>query len=159
MYMKIPRGFKIEGHDQSTHVLKLKKNLYGQKQAGRVLWNQHLNAKLLQLGWKRSIIDDCVYYKGNVIFIVYVDDGIFMSPSNENITKEVELFKANFNISVEGDLCDYVGVNIERKKDGTVHMTQPQLINSVLKELNFNEDTKPMPTPALSSTILKKTSR
>ena len=82
-----------------------------------------------------------------------------MSPSNENITKEVELFKANFNISVEGDLCDYVGVNIERKKDGTVHMTQPQLINSVLKELNFNEDTKPMPTPALSSTILKKTSR
>ena len=59
MYMKIPRGFKIKGHDQSTHVLKLKKNIYGQKQAGRV-WNQYLNAKLLQLGWKRSGIDDCV---------------------------------------------------------------------------------------------------
>jgi hypothetical protein len=36
-----------------------------------------------------------------------------------------------------------------------VHMTQPQLIQSVLTELNFNEDTKEAVTPAYSSTNLK----
>jgi Reverse transcriptase (RNA-dependent DNA polymerase) len=34
-YMEIPKGFKFNG-SQSTHCLLLKKNLYGQKQAGRV---------------------------------------------------------------------------------------------------------------------------
>jgi hypothetical protein len=52
-------------------------------------------------------------------------------------------------------LNDYVGVNIEQAPDGTVNMTQPHLIQSVLKELNFNNDTKEAVTPTLSSTILK----
>jgi hypothetical protein len=34
-------------------------------------------------------------------------------------------------------------------------MTQPQLIQSILKELNFNNDTKECSKPAFSSTILK----
>ena len=41
LYMAIPKGFEVEG----DYVLKLKKNLLGQKQAGRV-WNQHLVTKL-----------------------------------------------------------------------------------------------------------------
>jgi Reverse transcriptase (RNA-dependent DNA polymerase) len=35
MYMEIPKGFKFKGL-RSTHCLLLYKNLYGQKQAGRV---------------------------------------------------------------------------------------------------------------------------
>jgi hypothetical protein len=35
LYMQIPQGFRFKGSRQ-THALKLKKNLYGQKQAGRV---------------------------------------------------------------------------------------------------------------------------
>jgi hypothetical protein len=152
--MKIPKGFKIEGHDQSTHTLKLKKNLYGAKQAGRV-WNQHLNHKLTELGWTQSNADDCLYYKNDVLFTVYVDDGIFISPSEQHVLDEIELLKQHFNISEEGILNDYVRVSIERASDGAIHMTQPQLINSVLHELNFNEDTKMMHTPALSSKVLK----
>jgi Reverse transcriptase (RNA-dependent DNA polymerase) len=73
-------GFTIQNGNQSTHVLRILQNLYGQKQAGRV-WNHHIHQKLLELGWVQSIEDDCVYYKGNVIFVVYVDDGILLSPS------------------------------------------------------------------------------
>jgi hypothetical protein len=40
VYMEIPRGFQMKGKDQA-YVLKLKKKLYSQKQAGRV-WNRHL---------------------------------------------------------------------------------------------------------------------
>jgi hypothetical protein len=56
---------------------------------------------------------------------------------------------------MEGTLSDYVGVNIERGDDGIIHMTQPQLIQSVLKELNFTNDTKGATTPAFSTTTLK----
>ena len=41
MYMEIPQGFHVDG-PREDYCLKLKKNLYGQKQAGRV-WNQYLH--------------------------------------------------------------------------------------------------------------------
>ena len=39
LYMVIPKGFEPEDDDAQDYVLKLKKNLFGQGQAGRV-WNQ-----------------------------------------------------------------------------------------------------------------------
>jgi Reverse transcriptase (RNA-dependent DNA polymerase) len=125
LYMKIPEGFTIEGVTNKTHALKILKNLYGQKQAGWV-WNQHLHENILKLGWKQSTADDCVYYKKNVIFCVYVDDGILFLKFDEEIQECIAELQATFNISIEGDVSDYVGVNIERQKDGTIHMTQPQ---------------------------------
>jgi Reverse transcriptase (RNA-dependent DNA polymerase) len=153
LYMKIPKGFNIEGVTSKTHALKILKNLYRQKQDGRV-WNKHLHDNILQLGWTQSKADDCVYYKKDVIFCVYVDDGILFSPNENEIGECIKEFQAKFNISVEGDVSDYVGVNVESKDDGTIHMTQPQLINSIIKELNFLDSTKPAKTPAFSSTTL-----
>jgi hypothetical protein len=47
--MELPAGIETKYGNGKTHVLKLLKNLYGQKQAGRV-WNQHLTKGLKQLG-------------------------------------------------------------------------------------------------------------
>ena len=153
LYKRIPKGFTIQGVTRETHVLKLLQNLYGQKQAGRV-WNQHLHQILLELGWTQSKADDCVYYKDGVLFCVYVDDGIFFSPSKDKVDQCIKELQTRFNISVEGDVSDYVGVNIEKQEDGTIHMTQPQLIQGIIKELNFLETTKPSTTPAYSSVTL-----
>ena len=73
--MRIQKGFTIQGGTRETHCLKILKNLYGQKQAGRV-WNKHLQDILSELGWEQSKADDCVYYKTGVIFCVYVDNVI-----------------------------------------------------------------------------------
>jgi len=54
-------------------VLRLKKNLYGQKQAGWV-WNQYLHDGLLARGFKQSKVDMCVYYFESVVVMIYVDD-------------------------------------------------------------------------------------
>jgi hypothetical protein len=51
-------------------------------------------------------------------------------------------------------LNDYVGVNIESTGDNENHLSQPNIINSILKELNFNVDTKPVSTPALATVTL-----
>ncbi len=80
--MKLPAGFSIEGlnlteEDKKNYVLKLVKNLYGQKQAGRV-WYQHLRKNLIKLGFKPSAHDECVFYYGSTIFIVYTDDTIVL---------------------------------------------------------------------------------
>jgi len=75
LYMKLPAGFTlpdrtITEQDRKDYVLKLEKNLYGQKQAGRVLY-LHLKKNLLKLGFKPSEHDECIFYYGKTIFIVY----------------------------------------------------------------------------------------
>jgi Reverse transcriptase (RNA-dependent DNA polymerase) len=101
-------------------------------------------------------VDDCLYYKGNVIFVVYVDDGILISPWRSSIDNELKQLQMVFNISIKGDLNDSVGVNVERTREGTIKVTQPQLINSVLKESNFNNSTKSSATPAYLTTVSKE---
>jgi Reverse transcriptase (RNA-dependent DNA polymerase) len=154
IYMKILKDFTVDGKTQKTRALKLIKNLYGQKQAGRV-WDQHLHKNLLEIGWKQSKTYECLYYKGNVAVVVFVDDGILISSHNERIDKELKSLQDNFKISMEGTLSDYVGVNVERTEDNKNHMIQPNIKGSILTELNFNEDTKVQSTPAYSTTILK----
>jgi len=44
---------------------------------------------------------------------------------------------AGLDLTVEGDISDFLGVNIQRHEDGTVHLTQPYLIDSILEELGL----------------------
>ena len=75
LYMSIPKGYQVpEGHNKD-YALKLNKNLYGQKQAGRV-WNDYLIKKLESVGFRQSKYDPCVLYRGKVIYILYTDDSI-----------------------------------------------------------------------------------
>ena len=90
--MHIPRGFHVDGaKKRSDYVLKLKKNLYGLKQAS-FNWSQLLKAGLLKLGFKQSKVDPCLYLKEDVICAIYVDDTIFWSPGDANIDNDLLCF-------------------------------------------------------------------
>ena len=64
LYMELPKGFDIEGCKREDYVLQIHRNIYGQKQAGRV-WNKYLVDKLVNvLHFKQSKVDECVFYRG-----------------------------------------------------------------------------------------------
>ncbi len=50
IYMELPQGNKTDTENSKDHVLKLLKNIYGQKQGGRI-WNSHLVEKLASIGF------------------------------------------------------------------------------------------------------------
>jgi hypothetical protein len=122
LYMELPKSFSVPGTkithaDKDKYVLKLVKNLYGQKQAGKV-WYDHLRNKLIKLGFIQSRFDECVFYYGKIMFLVYTDDTILVGPDEKEIEKIVNTLSKNFKVEDQGDLSDYLGVNIERRKDG-----------------------------------------
>jgi hypothetical protein len=81
-----------------NNVLKLLKNLYGQKQASWV-WNQHFTHRLQCIRFKQSKIDECIFYCSQTIFVFYVNDGIFAGPSQKEINKVIkDLNQAGFDI-------------------------------------------------------------
>jgi hypothetical protein len=158
LYMKIPSGVELEdGDNPRDYVLKIHRNIYGQKQAGRV-WNKFLVDKLIgDLGFTQSKVDECVFYRGKTLYVLYTDDSLLAGPDKDEIDKVIEDLrnKAKLAITVEGDLADFLGVNIERKDDGTIHLTQPHLIGQILEDLRIKDDwVKPRSTPAASSKLL-----
>jgi hypothetical protein len=139
LYMSIPKGFEVEGDEE--YVLKLKKNLFGQRQAGRV-WNKHLVEKLKKVGFVASQIDECLFYKGQSIFVLYTDDSILAGPDPKELDSIIEeMKKAELELTVEGDIADFLGVKIEKSQDGkSFNLTQPHLIDDILKELRLEAD-------------------
>jgi hypothetical protein len=43
------------------------------------------------------------------------------------------------DLTVDGDISDFLGVKISRQEDGTILMNQPHLIESILKELHLDQ--------------------
>lgn len=157
MYMKIPRGFEVDipQADPKDYVLKINKNIYGQKQAGRV-WNKYLVIKLKQVGFIQSEVDPCIFYCGKSIYVLYTDDSILTGPDPkelDQITANME--KVGLHLTVEGDISDFLGVKIQKNSDGTVSLTQPHLIDQILADLRLNGDNvTTKDTPAISSQTL-----
>jgi hypothetical protein len=131
IYMKAPKGTTIN-HDGRTldaqeHYLKLKKNLYGLRDAG-LTWFQFIHDGLLRRGFKQSEIDPCLFAKDQVVLVLYVDDAAIFSPHKSAIDKIVKSLQEEFTLTDEGDLKDYLGVRITRHRDGSVELTQPRMI-------------------------------
>jgi hypothetical protein len=158
IYMQIPKGFQVEGKNSKDYVLKLHKNVYGQCQSGRV-WYKYLHHKLInELKFKQSKVDECVYFRGSTMYVLYTDDSLIAGPNKDEIDQVLkDLKQANLNVTDEGDIQDFLGINISKKKDGTIHLSQPHLIDQILKDLKMqNDNVKLKDIPAMSSKILSR---
>jgi hypothetical protein len=92
--------------------------------------------KLKKIGFVQSKIDECVFYRGQVMYVLYTDDSILAGPDKKELDKVVkDMKKAKLDITVEGNLADFLGINITREKDGTLHLSQPHLIKQIMEQL------------------------
>jgi hypothetical protein len=88
IYMKQP-----DGYDQVPgKVLKLKKSIYGLKQAPLV-WNQNINGTLEKIGFIRNSAELGLYHKNDgdktIILGLYVDD-ILLASNDEKLLKQTK---------------------------------------------------------------------
>jgi hypothetical protein len=112
IYMTPPDGLKIKG--KTDWVLRLKKSLYGLKQAGRQ-WKKKLDDTMAHLKFTKSAADECLYVlheKGKVVLLVliYVDDAATASKD----IRQIEWFKHSlqdfFPIKDLGELRHILGI-------------------------------------------------
>ena len=137
IYIYPPEGIKV----QIGYVLKLNRSLYGLKQASKC-WNERINKFLLDLGFKRSENDFCLYLKGSsgrlLYLLLYVDDIVMASPELEIINKYKEKLMREYEMKDKGELKHFLGLEINyNKQNGILKISQERYILGILKRFNM----------------------
>lgn len=139
VYMEQPEGFAVEGHE--SKVCLLKKAIYGLKQSSRV-WNKKLHAALVEIGYKRSEHEPCVYSKvsekGIVIVAVYVDDFVIFSSDETEKGKLKDEVMSRFKSSDLGEASNCLGMRIRRDRNkGEVYVDQQKYTTEILEKFSM----------------------
>ena len=136
-FMELPRGINFPGLNRNKHCLRIKKNIYGGKDSGRT-WYLHLRKGLESLGFQSTNNDECIFIRGTTVLLIYTDDVIIIDKESDiNIDKCIQDLQTIFDVEDEGTLEDYLGVKVTHRSDGTIELTQPQLIDSILADLSL----------------------
>ncbi|UYV80563.1 hypothetical protein LAZ67_19000691 [Cordylochernes scorpioides] len=146
LYMELPEGLHTK---QTNEVCKLKKAIYGLKQAGRS-WNTKIASTLIKNNFKQSTVDPCLFTKNeenhSIYLILYVDDMLLASDSEIIIQNTVKTLEKEFEIKNLGDPTQFIGIEISRNREGELLLSQKSKIQELVERYNLQE-AKPTFTP------------
>ena len=148
VYMDQPLGF--ETTSEGNLVCRLKKSIYGLKQASRQ-WYLKFNDTVLSYGFVEMTVDRCIYMKvvGSkfIILVLYVDD-ILLAASDRGLLHDVKNYlSSNFEMKDMGEASYVIGIEIFRdRSQGILGLSQKAYINKVLERFKM-ESCTPSPVP------------
>ena len=165
IYMDQPEGYLDTSFP--NHVCKLKKGLYGLKQAARC-WNGTLDKFLKSRGYLQSGADECVYIKtvkneidGSINFVIlaiYVDDIILVSNSPDMLGEEKSIICEMFDMVDNDEISFCLGMSIQRDRVNKVlNISQQKYIENTLVKFGMDK-CRPVATPIEPGTKYYKTS-
>ncbi|CAI7870664.1 unnamed protein product [Closterium sp. NIES-53] len=135
IFVELPHS----SHGESNQVCQLLKSLYGIKQAPR-LWQQHLHARLIRIGFKQLPHDQGMYRltknEDYILLIIYVDDLLYIG-STDNITTwfEGEL-QQDLTLTVSSTVTQYLGLNI-REEENAIYLSAEKYADTIAKRFSL----------------------
>lgn len=137
VFMKQPTGFD----DGSNKVCKLRKSLYGLKQASRC-WNRKFTSFTEEFGFTASQSDPCVFIKTNgtdiIMLVIYVDDGMIVGNNLADIDKVIAHMEKHFEVKMVNAGC-FLGIEIDQLDDGSIFIHQNGYAKRVLERFNMKD--------------------
>jgi hypothetical protein len=138
VYIEQPEGFVI--HNEKYHVCRLKKAMYGLKQAPHA-WYEKMDGLLISLGFCKSVFDPNLYYHivGNecLILILYVDD-LFLTSSERLIVECKQALTAKFYMKNIDMMHYFLGLEVWQMTDD-IFMSQGKYTLEILKNFDMTE--------------------
>ncbi|GAA97486.1 hypothetical protein E5Q_04164 [Mixia osmundae IAM 14324] len=117
IYIKQQADYTVPG--QETLVCKLKKAIYGLKQAG-LAWVNTLSERLIAFGLDQTEADPNIYTKpiGDdlLVLIVYVDDLLIASPTQSLAWELVDFLAQTFQFKRIGEPKKFLGIELSRNR-------------------------------------------
>ena len=166
--LDVSGAFLIEGIDRDTYmrlplaytggkevIVKLSKSLYGLRQAPR-LFAEGMRDHLQSIGFKRSLSDNCLYYRKQAnkytYITVHVDDLLIAGPSVKSNTAVRDAIQSKYTKLTWNEKCtEYLGINFRYNKDGSITLNQPAYRRALVDKFDLPSDLTPMDSPHRSA--------
>ncbi|GKA55331.1 retrotransposon protein, putative, ty1-copia subclass [Tanacetum coccineum] len=135
VYMMQPEGFVNPKYP--NHVCKLKRSIYGLKQASRQ-WNKRFDNEIKKFGFTQNRDEPCVYQKASgsyvTFLILYVDDILIMG-NNIPMLQDVKSYLGKcFAMKDLGEAVYILGIKIYRDRSKRlIGLCQSAYIEKILK--------------------------
>jgi hypothetical protein len=141
VYMKQPEGFPSSDGEQL--VCKLKKSLYGLKQASHQ-WYLKFHNVISSFGFVENIMDQCIYLQVNgskICFLVLYVDDILLATNDKGLLYEVKQFLSKiFDMKDMGEASYVIGIKIHRDRfRGILGLSQETYINKILERFRMKD--------------------
>jgi len=112
-------------------VCKLKKSIYGVKQASQQ-WYLKFNDTITFFGFTENIIDRCIYLKvsgiRSIILILYVDDILLAANDLDLLYKTKKFLSKNYEMKDMGEASYVIGIEIIRdRSQGLLGLSQKNI--------------------------------
>lgn len=96
--------------------------------------------RLLEVGFEECKSEPYMFTCGEVVCIVYLDDCLFYSPSQQHIDIVFdEMRKTDLGFKIENELAGFLGVKVNHREDGSIELLQTGLIDRVISALGLEE--------------------
>jgi hypothetical protein len=143
--------------NDGTILVRLKKNLYGLRDAGKK-WYEHAKSHFINLGYQQLTTDPCIFIKRNTksfsIIGLYVDDVLYFSTNNTWRSDIRSYFSKHFQVKkFNQDKLSYLGLQINNDvSTGLTTINQIHYIKELLKKYNIKstKTSRTIKTPSTS---------
>ena len=122
---------------------KLKKSIYGLKQASRQ-WYNRFNDTITSYGFVENIVDRCIYMKVSgskfIILVLYVDD-ILLATNGVGLLHDVKKsLPSNFEMKDMNEAFHVIGIKIfHDRSEGLLQLSQSSYINKMIDKFKMNK--------------------
>lgn len=144
IYIEVPDGLK--GVDKGKS-LRLLKSIYGLRQSG-FAFNKKFTKILKGMHLQQAKTEPCLFMRNErprTIVCIFVDDGLLAIESKSAAAEFIEQLKKELEITYS-PMTYFLGLQIERGEDFSVHIHQTKFINETLERFGM-KDCKPASTP------------
>ena len=144
VWYHLPRGFQSNVIDGC---LKLIPSLYSAKDAPKLWWN-HINKAITSLRFKQSKYDLCIFYKLEILIILFLDDCGIGEKIPEFVDDLISSLQAKgFDLTREFTFAEFLGIQYKKDAKENVELTQTGLIAKIINATVMSK-CKPSQVPA-----------
>ena len=137
--MEQPEGVIAKGQD--SKVRKLRKSIYGLKQASRS-WNHRFDQAVKSFGFDQNLEEPCVYKRGEgksvVFLIIYVDDMLLIGRDIGALSTVKVWLASNFDMKDLGEANYILGIKLHRdRRNRMIGLSQASYIDKLLERFSM----------------------
>ena len=115
----------------------MKKALYGLKQASKT-WNDHVVDVLLNEDFTQSNVDSCLFIKGDIFALIYVDDILVTTATDQQFVDFKNMLTQRWKLHDLGPVRKFLGISVIKRSE-KYELNQKEYILTLAKKFGTTQ--------------------